>query len=381
MQIDYTSLLIALAFSSFAILVAALASWSSARKDHYLILDAVGVSLLMVALILLGVNEGNYVFETLIMPFTLMHLSAAFIYAGTRLFLGKSDMRPVIAVGAVTTLLTGTAMFSGLLGLGSITLNIGFGFVLVLCAAEYASFRHEFRSAITANIVLYSITGLSFVGPAVPVAFSGDMVTYPPVDTLMDTINAGVGVIGITGIGALTLMLHFSRVARKHYVDAHTDPLTGVLNRRGVFERFNADGAIPGRAVLLFDLDNFKIINDQLGHGQGDQTLRKFGEFLHLQFGTDAVLARIGGEEFCVILTASDAAQARELAEDARIGFASLCLPGGHDGSVATVSIGLATGGSDESFESVLSRADAALYKAKSAGRNKLYTDRAALAV
>lgn len=373
MQADYTSLLIAQAVSSFAIVMAVLASWTSARKDHYLFLSAIGVGLVMVALILMSLRDGRYVVETLIVPFTLMHAGTGFIYAGVRKFLGKPDLLPAIAAGAGTALVTAISMLVGLLGLTYILHNIFIGAVLLLCAAEYAGARNEWRGITFANAVLYLVIGLFFFAPAVPAILAGDLVTYPPTASFLDTINAIMAIVGVTGIGALTLTLHFSRAADRNLAKAHTDPLTGVLNRRALFERFDADRAIPGRAVLVFDLDHFKLINDQLGHAQGDRTLRNFGELLLLHFSGDAVAARIGGEEFCVVLARQDAEQAREMADDLRIEFAGLSLPSGRGDAAATVSVGLATGGPDESFESVLSRADAALYKAKQAGRNTVF--------
>ncbi len=370
MQADYTSLLIALAVSSFAIVMAMLASWKSARRDRYLFLSAVGIGLVMVALILMSLRDGRYVVETLIVPFTLMHAGTGFFYAGTRLFLGKPHMWPAIAAGAGSVLVTDASMLAGLLGLTYILHNVTVGVVLLLCAVEYAGARQELRSITTANAALYFVIGLFFFAPAVPAILAGDMVAYPPTATILDTINAILSIAGITGIGALTLTLHFSRAADKNLAKAHTDPLTGVLNRRALFERFDAESAVPGRAVLVFDLDRFKQINDQLGHAQGDRTLRSFGDMLRLHFSDGAVIARTGGEEFCVVLAGEDAGRAREMAEDLRLGFAGLGLPSGRGDTPATVSVGLATGGADESFESVLIRADAALYKAKRAGRN-----------
>ena len=226
---------------------------------------------------------------------------------------------------------------------------------------------------------LYLLVAVSYLATAGFLVMEGEWIRYPIEDRWYDSVNAIISLLGITGIGALTMTLHFSRTAKSDLKAARTDPLTGVFNRRALFERFDAEAAIPGQVVLVLDLDHFKLINDRLGHAGGDNVLRGFGDMLRQHFGDDAMIARIGGEEFCVVVAEHDSTKARELAEDLRLGFAGLSLPGGLDGSVATVSIGLATAGTDESFESVLSRADAALYKAKQSGRNKLCTDRAVL--
>ncbi len=372
MPIDYSSLLIALVFSSFAILVAALASWTSVRKERYLVFSAIGIGLVMVAIVLMGLRNGHYVLETLLGPFTLLHAGVAFVYASTRLFVHKSNLQPAVLAGAASVLATDIPLLFGLLGLANFALNVGIAVVLFLCARESWNASEDPRRATIANAILYALSGLSFLAPAVPVFVTGEWVQYPEVATWPDTVNAIMTLVGITGIGAITLTLHFSRAARLHHFEANTDPLTGVLNRRALFERIGALARVPGLAVLLLDLDHFKQINDQLGHAQGDVTLRNFADVLRAHLGTDDLAARIGGEEFCVVLPGCDRRTAQEAAERIRRAFSELNMPSGREDVVATVSVGLATGGRNESFESMLSRADAALYKAKHAGRNRV---------
>src|SRR5690606_24706768 len=130
---------------------------------------------------------------------------------------------------------------------------------------------------------------------------------------------------------------------------------------------------IDGLAVLMFDLDHFKQINDLHGHARGDLVLRQFAGVMRSQLRSTDIMARIGGEEFCVILPGLHRDAARTVAGRRRSAYAALKIPLGEIGGTATVSAGLATGNGDENFASVLSRADAALYKAKSAGRNQVH--------
>ena len=380
MPVDYTSLLFALAVSSFAIVTAVVASWTSARKDHFLILSAIGVSLVMVALILMSLRNGRYVVETLIVPFTLMHAGTGFFYAGTRRFLKKPYVIPAIAVGTGSVLVTVASMLMGLLGLTYTLHNACIGAVLLLCAYDYAGTRHEMRSITLANAVLFALVGASFFIPAVATVFSGDMVHYPRSASPLDTINVILAIVGVTGIGALMLTLHFSRMARQQHAQANTDPLTGMLNRRALFERFAEATIIEGVPVLAFDLDHFKLINDQFGHAHGDLALQRFAEVLRRTVGERGVAARTGGEEFCAVLPGQSKPEARAIAEGICTAFAGLAISRGDGDAVATVSVGLATGGKDEPFASVLSRADAALYKAKRAGRNTVCVDEPNLA-
>ncbi len=377
---DYTSLLIALAVSGFAIVTAVFAIWTGARKDQYLILSAIGVGLVIVALILMSLRDGRYVVETLIVPFTLIHAGTGFFYAATRGFLKKPYVMPALAAGAGSAFVTVASMLMGLLGLTYILHNASIGAVLLLCAYEYAAARRELRSVTLANAALYALVGASFFAPAVVTLLAGDMVTYPPTASLLDTINAILAIVGVTGIGALTLTLHFSHMARQHRAQANTDPLTGVLNRRALFERFAESTVIQGVPVLAFDLDHFKLINDQLGHAHGDQTLQRFAEVLGRAVGKHGCVARIGGEEFCAILPGRTKPEAQAIAEGICSAFAGLAISRGDGDAVATVSVGLATGGEDEPFVSVLSRADAALYRAKRAGRNTVCVEEPHLA-
>jgi diguanylate cyclase (GGDEF)-like protein len=156
--------------------------------------------------------------------------------------------------------------------------------------------------------------------------------------------------------------------------DAETDELTGVRNRRGLFtaaESLIGDCATVWRpvAVLLFDLDGFKAINDRFGHDVGDQTLKSFAEIVSRSIRNDDLFGRIGGEEFAAVLPGVDALTAEQIAERIRIDFGGAGLVEG----AATVSIGVATLLPGEvSFATLLARADGALYQAKDAGRNRV---------
>ncbi len=372
MSLHYASLLLAIAFSGFSVLVAAFASWINTRRERYLVLGAFGLAFISTGVGLMSLRNGQYTLLTLLGPFSPLLAGTAIIYASVRDFVHKTNFWPPILIGTAGIAAIALFFASGYMGAGNIALNTFMGLIFILCGIEYAGAREDIRPAMIANSVLYITTGASFLICAAEVLASGEFVRYPFEDNWADNLNAVMSLVGVSGIGALTLTLHFSRSARKHHAEAQTDPLTGVLNRRALFERFSADGAIPGQTVLVFDLDYFKSINDQLGHAQGDRTLQRFGDLMHLHLGDDAVIARTGGEEFCAILPICDIEQARKTAEALRQGFAALGLPSGRDASVATVSVGMATGGLHENFESVLNRADAALYVSKRAGRNQV---------
>jgi diguanylate cyclase (GGDEF)-like protein len=160
--------------------------------------------------------------------------------------------------------------------------------------------------------------------------------------------------------------------------ESRTDYLTRLGNRKLFFEegeQLIGDYASPGRPVTLlaFDLDHFKRINDRYGHKTGDEVLRSFAETVRAVTGSDAIVARIGGEEFAALLPGYDCHRAKELGEAVANRFAAISHRANGDRIRATVSIGLAESSRDTaSLTDLLSVADQALYRAKSLGGNRL---------
>lgn len=168
---------------------------------------------------------------------------------------------------------------------------------------------------------------------------------------------------------------------------ARTDALTRLPNRRAVTEALHWQVAYVRRSgmplsVVLADLDHFKGVNDRYGHDGGDAVLRHFADVCRAQKRETDVCGRWGGEEFLFLLPNTDAAGARVFCE--RLGEAlrasTITLPGGVEIGV-TVSMGAATVWSNESDESAVGRADAALYRAKAAGRDRVVIDESATPV
>lgn len=160
---------------------------------------------------------------------------------------------------------------------------------------------------------------------------------------------------------------------------AFTDDLTGAANRRGFFaavrQRIDGDRLPPNTAVMMIDLDHFKKINDTFGHEAGDGVLARVSEritqTLHDLCGSDAIVGRMGGEEFGVVAFGMSERRARGLAgalcESAR-SFAA--LPGGAP-LRQTISIGLVADAGGMSLDRALSGADDAAYQAKMSGRDR----------
>lgn len=154
-----------------------------------------------------------------------------------------------------------------------------------------------------------------------------------------------------------------------------TDALTGVGNRRRFEQALQIEinrahrGEGPLSAVMA-DVDHFKRVNDEHGHGVGDQVLADFGEFLKSQTRTTDVVARFGGEEFVILLPHTDLAQATLKAEQFRTALEARVIIA--LGRPVTASFGAAELADGEGGESFFARIDAALYRAKAEGRNRV---------
>ncbi len=176
----------------------------------------------------------------------------------------------------------------------------------------------------------------------------------------------------MTAVGVLAVIA--SDVMNEIKTDALTDTLSGLFNRRGFEPR--ALRALAKRtagkppAMILTDLDHFKSINDLFGHSGGDLIIRRFSEVLKEKAPGDAIMARLGGEEFAIMLPSNNAASASQFAEEVRTAFKQVALDAVAGEANPTASFGVAIAREAEDLQSLMERADRALYRAKHSGRD-----------
>jgi diguanylate cyclase (GGDEF)-like protein len=157
---------------------------------------------------------------------------------------------------------------------------------------------------------------------------------------------------------------------------ASRDPLTKCLNRRALFERMDEEFVQAQQSgqplcCIMCDIDHFKPINDTHGHMAGDKVIRGVAEALRSLTRDNDLIGRYGGEEFCILLPATEITHAMELAERLRMKIEELDF----DGIKVTTSFGIA--GTEDGMHSpkeLVNRADVALYRAKDSGRNCVVT-------
>lgn len=374
MFVDQTSLLLALGFASFALSSTLFVTWLSARADVFILTWAIGGAALVLAFAsfsLYAVNfhtllglVSNYLLTT---GFVILY-AAACLFTERRLSLMRVGLLEAICLLGITV-----PIALGWTALGAMMGNLLNAFLLLLTAHKFWSGRHEAPQWITGVVVLYSITALSFFPCAYMIYVKGPLVLTAPPSGWAEDLNSIVGLIGVTGIGALSLALNQARAARRHREEARTDPLTGLLNRRALFDLYGIGPLEKGTAILVFDLDHFKSINDIHGHGMGDEVLRRFSRVMLTSLRPRDAAARLGGEEFALVLPATTPETAMRVAERVRIGFAAEMIPADPQPLRCTVSAGVAFAEhADEHFNALLSRADKALYLAKDAGRNRV---------
>jgi len=158
-----------------------------------------------------------------------------------------------------------------------------------------------------------------------------------------------------------------------------TDTLTNLPNRRGFREALQREKARCRReteplAIMLLDIDHFKRVNDEYGHDAGDEVLRHFARILRAIVREANLVARIGGEEFVILMPDTALEEAAEVAERVRAEIeAHACLYRGHRIQITT-SLGVGVVACDQPFESTYQRVDQALYQAKTQGRNRVVT-------
>lgn len=156
---------------------------------------------------------------------------------------------------------------------------------------------------------------------------------------------------------------------------ADTDPLTQVANRRAFMESaaleiLRTDRTGSPVSICYLDIDHFKVVNDRHGHAAGDEVLKRVSSAIAEELRAIDLLARIGGEEFAVLLPDTDVEGALALAERVRVRVRDLSM---RDGELRmTVSLGVAQRMAGENLDQLLARADRALYRAKQAGRDRV---------
>lgn len=315
----------------------------------------------------------------------MLFVCCGMIWTGARRFHGRPPLYIAALSGAFFWLMVGSLpqFASGSPGrvlLASAIITV----YAFMTAAELRRDRRRSMRARLRNIVVPSLHAAVFVAPVLTIHFvtgmqSGFEHSYFALFALLTLLY-------VVGTAFIVVVMAKERSELIHKTAAVTDPLTGVFNRRGLLEAAQKLMAAQARkkqqvTVLMFDLDHFKSINDRFGHDGGDEALRVFATTASSNMRATDILGRFGGEEFTAVLPGGvDSAVA--VAERLRVAFEQSGQMIAGQAMNATVSIGAAAGDAREiDLASLMSRADAALYRAKQSGRNRVVASEATDAV
>ena len=305
-------------------------------------------------------------------PFAMIFVACGMIWNGVRLFRGR-PLRPVAGCA-------GAAVWLVLCELPPFPPDSGARFALgVVVVAVYTFFiAHELSSerrkalrSRTAAIVVPTLHAVIFLMPLAMRAFL-------PYDIAISwiTVFALETILYAVGTAFIVLLMVKDRHVDIYRHAAETDYLTGLLNRRAFLANAltlcaRAGGKKPV-TLLMFDLDHFKLVNDRFGHAVGDDVLRVFAQVVRKSTRATDIVGRLGGEEFAAIVS-EPADIAAMIAERIRSGLEIAGEEMSGHAVGATVSIGAATTYElVTNIDALIARADAALYRAKGDGRNRL---------
>lgn len=373
MSLDYTSLLLAVGFSATCLGLTLFGMWLTARSEKFLLTWA--ISLLLVV-------GDIFAYDAYIdMPGRLLGIATlALLLLGFSAMLGAAyqfrtggSPIPRTMFGSISLAVALPPMALGYDGLGFMFENLFAALLLFATALEYWKGRNEAPALTIGITALYSATATSFALCAMVLAWDGKLILGHAPSNWAEELSLIIVIASMTGIGALSLALNQGRLARHHRHNALTDPLTGLLNRRALFDMHGNAPVGAFTAVVVFDLDGFKAINDEFGHAAGDEVLRVFARELAGNLRPADVAARMGGEEFALVLKRTLPETVEATAEAIRAAFAACRIETETGSLTCTVSAGFAFGTKDGlSFDKVLSAADKALYAAKRGGRNRV---------
>jgi diguanylate cyclase (GGDEF)-like protein len=356
------------------IAVAFYAAWLGQRDERYWISWIVANLVLAVSMLfflLLPEDRGGL---QIVVANTLMMLGIGFRWCAARQFGRRSVTLAAVVAPALVT--------AGLYAVPSIfghwqRFALINGMMMVLSAATCYEFFRDRQDRLLSRYGLIAAYGLLAVGFAGRVTqgllLNSDITGFLPEDPML---LAGVfgGLFHTTASGAFALSIAYERSAIGLREAALRDPLTKLYNRRAFGERLQRQLQDDAEfAIVILDIDHFKVVNDRYGHVAGDAALCACAETIVQALRTHDFVARIGGEEFAAILPHTSAAGALEVVERVRDTVAARDIVSHGVRFRVTLSGGVAHSSSGlNDMDKLMKMADAGLYRAKKAGRNRI---------
>ncbi|MEY9885599.1 diguanylate cyclase [Bradyrhizobium sp. USDA 329] len=302
-------------------------------------------------------------------------VACGMVWNAARVFHGRKPNWPGLVVGALAWVTAATLLDPAA---SMLRMLLGAGIVSIYAALTASELWVERRKSLQRR----------WPAVVVPVMHGGVLMLPILIGSFLRPHDAGFSssiwvtvfavelVLYAVGTVFVIFMLVSERTVTAHRTAASTDPLTGMLNRRGFSEacaRVIEREAKAGRpvTVMIFDIDHFKSINDRFGHPAGDEMLKLFSTVVVSNLRISDLSGRIGGEEFAALLPCS-LEEGVLVAERVREAFETSGVVVDEGPVDTTVSIGVAGGPAGTELEVLLASADTALYQAKRGGRNRV---------
>jgi diguanylate cyclase (GGDEF)-like protein len=307
----------------------------------------------------------------------LLFVAVGMVWSAARLFHGRPVLWGSMCLGAVVWVAFGSS--SAFMTTETSRLVVSSVIVATYTFLTAVELWRERRKSLIRRwpaIFVPMLHGVIFLFPVALAGLSQDGIGNRTLGAGWVAVYAIEVVLYVVGAAFIVLVLAKDRTVRQYKLAAATDPLTELLNRRGFFEA--AAEIMTARqaskepvCVLAFDLDHFKTINDRFGHNTGDATLHLFAAVVKKTLRAGDAIGRLGGEEFIALLpsTLGDAVAA---ANRVRRAFATASAAPGSSHAAATVSVGVSCGSAFAEIDTLIARADAALYRAKTNGRDRV---------
>lgn len=309
----------------------------------------------------------------------LLFISCGMVWSGARRFHGRQVLPLASVTGAFVWLLASQLpAVSGMSAARVVLSSLIIAAYAGLTAMELRRERRNPKIARLRAMIVPMLHGAVFLSPILAVYSMSDV--EPGQRQAFFSLFALLVLLYVVGTAFIVVVMAKEHSAQVHKTAAMTDYMTGLYNRRGFLEVAHKLIAAQKRkgesvTVLMFDLDHFKMINDRFGHDAGDDALRTFAATASGNMRGDDIIGRLGGEEFAAILPGR-ADTSVTVAERVRVAFENAGVTISGHCMNATVSIGAADCMADvANITALLTRADQALYQAKSSGRNRVVVE------
>ncbi|MEO9970670.1 MAG: GGDEF domain-containing protein [Hyphomonadaceae bacterium] len=294
--------------------------------------------------------------------------------SGVNIYYRKSaPWRTLMTMFVIHLALYGTLLILKMDWIRSLTVNFGVGLIFMVGLIQI---RKNLRDGLDKLLFVVGLVNCAhcFIRPVVIAILAGGTLDSSTHDEVLFVISLQL-FMAISAIAtAMSMFLVLGRDVLEEVQDrSDTDPLTGLLNRRGLEKKAEAVLAKAKHgpvSVIIADIDHFKAVNDTYGHSTGDDIIQLIGSVMREGVPDGAFTVRLGGEEFLAFLPNTDLVEAREIGEKLRQLFEAATLDVGSDTVGCTASFGIAQAQPEEGLTALTIRADRALYLAKNSGRN-----------